>query len=79
MTTVVVLIEAWPQKRRLSPSDCLEHSGLSSLLCNGKVSLSQQEQCIGSTLIQCWASVVDGGPILGQHRANVGYILYIIT
>ena len=32
---------------------------------------SQQEQYFGPMLSQCWASVVDGGPTLVQHRANV--------
>ena len=26
---------------------------------------------VGPMLSQCWASVVDGGPALAQHRANV--------
>ena len=32
---------------------------------------TQQPQDADPMLIQCWASVVDGGPTLDQHRANV--------
>ena len=30
----------------------------------------KQTEYVGPMLIQCWASVVDGGPTLDQHRAN---------
>ena len=37
--------------------------------------LFQQAQYVDPMLIQCCASVVDGGPTLDQHRANVLYLL----
>ena len=36
---------------------------------------SQQAQYVGPMLIQWWASVIDGGPTLGQHRANIVCLL----
>ena len=35
---------------------------------------TQQTRHINPLLCQCWASVVDGEPILTQYRVNVGYV-----
>ena len=34
----------------------------------------QQTQSIHQMLVQCWSSVVDDGPTLGQHRVNASRI-----
>ena len=44
------------------------HSGANSVQV-------QHTQNVGPMLSQCWASVVDGGPTLVQHRANVSRLL----
>ena len=36
---------------------------------------TQQTRDIAPMLIQCWAGVVDGGPILNQHWCNVSCLL----
>ena len=52
------------------PSDChaqLLHVQDDVELCETTNALQSQE--VELVLVQCWASVVDGGPTLNQHRA----------
>ena len=36
---------------------------------------AQQTQCFNPMLVQCWASVEDGGPTLNQHWVDVSCLL----
>ena len=36
---------------------------------------TQQTRYIKPVLVQCWASVLDGGPALHQHWRDVSYLL----
>ena len=40
-----------------------------------KGGFTQQTRDIESLLVQCWASVVDGGPTLNQQWLNVSCVL----